>query len=217
MNANIEKHYSYPKPLCDKEAFLEAVKKHKLNVIKDENLYRHLIFYNPECSWNQWFEIVTYPKTLVYSGDMGTYVFSRVEDMFKFFRRDDLKISPSYWAQKCTSYDRDGIEEFSSEYFTARIEEWMDECEVSKETREEVKIEVLWKADEGDQIAMRAAMDFKAEDGFYFADFWEQDCNVYTYRFLWCLYAIVWGIQQYDNSKNLEWCNPKRLPNLAKK
>lgn len=193
-----EKVYDYPKPVCTKEEFLRCVKDHKIEIIKDEGVYRHIKFYSSDCSWNQWFQIVTYPDTLVYSGDMGCYVFSRTEDMLTFFRQKELKINPSYWAEKCIAHDRDGVEEFSPQYFKARIEEWMDESEVSDGTREEVKREVLWNADDGALIAMRSAIDFKSSDGFYFADFWETDCNVYTYRFLFCLYSLVWGIQQYD-------------------
>ncbi len=203
-----EKVYDYPKPACTKEQFLECVKNHKIEIIRDDSLYRHLRFANTECSWNQWFEIVTYPGTLVYSGDMGTYVFSRTEDMFKFFRQNELKISPTYWAEKCAAQDKHNpIEEFSPQYFKARIEEWMDESEVSDETREEVRHEVLWNADEGAETAMRSAMDFKAENGFQFSDFWEVDCNVYSYYFLWCNYAIVWAIQQYDTEKKKQTGN----------
>ena len=34
-----------------------------------------------------------------------------------------------------------------------------------------------------------------------FYDFWETDLEEYTFRYLWCLYAIVWGITQYDKQK----------------
>jgi hypothetical protein len=35
-------------------------------------------------------------------------------------------------------------------------------------------------------------------DGFRFYDAWEWDLRDYTYQFLWCCHAIVWGIAQYD-------------------
>ena len=35
-------------------------------------------------------------------------------------------------------------------------------------------------------------------EGFQFHDSWEWDNTSYTFRFLWCLYAITWGIRQYD-------------------
>ncbi len=35
-------------------------------------------------------------------------------------------------------------------------------------------------------------------DGFRFYDTWDWDLRDYTYQFLWCCHAIVWGIAQYD-------------------
>ena len=54
-------------------------------------------------------------------GDIGDFVFRRLNDMFEFFRDDDagkLRINPGYWAEKCTAADTrrgpddDGIREF---------------------------------------------------------------------------------------------------------
>jgi len=47
---------------------------------------------------------------------------------------------------------------------------------------------------------MRAGVEFE-HDGFRFEDFWEIDCHDYTYSFVWCCYAIAWGIQVYDAAK----------------
>jgi hypothetical protein len=69
------------------EVFLKDVEKHEMKVLLDNGLYRHLRFAaTGQYSWNQWFEIITWPGKLAYSGDMGTYVFERIEDMFEFFR-----------------------------------------------------------------------------------------------------------------------------------
>jgi|HubBroStandDraft_2_1064218.scaffolds.fasta_scaffold12081_7 predicted HAD superfamily Cof-like phosphohydrolase len=35
-------------------------------------------------------------------------------------------------------------------------------------------------------------------EGFRFRDTWEWDLTTWTYQFLWCCHAIVWGIGQYD-------------------
>jgi hypothetical protein len=32
-------------------------------------------------------------------------------------------------------------------------------------------------------------------------DLWEYDFKSYTFHYIWCLYAIVWGIRTYDLSK----------------
>lgn len=36
---------------------------------------------------------------------------------------------------------------------------------------------------------------------FEFTDFWEMDCTEYIYHFIWCCYALAWGIQMYDEAK----------------
>lgn len=43
-----------------------------------------------------------------------------------------------------------------------------------------------------------AAQEFESSDGFRFTDFWEVDSTEYTFRFIWCCYALAWGIRQYD-------------------
>ena len=84
------------------EQFLEDVKNHELTIVKNDGVFRHLKFSNPnDC--NQYFNITTSPNYLVITGDMGSLVFSRLYDMFDFFRSDDLKINPDYWAEKIQS------------------------------------------------------------------------------------------------------------------
>jgi hypothetical protein len=178
-----------------------------MQVFRDDDLYRHLRFSRTGSNANfDWFDILTWPGKLIITGDRGTYVFSRMADMFTFFRSrsepkdGSISINPRYWAEKCIAADRDGIQQFSPEYFTARINEWLDEAEVSDSIREAVKEEVLSCADEGEQRAMIAAHDFE-HDGFSFRNWWEVDCKVFTFQFLWICYAIAWGIQQYDAAK----------------
>ena len=63
---------------------------------------------------------------------------------------------------------------------------------------EEVFDLVLSFADE-EQDAYRAVHDFESSDGsFRINDFWEADLTEYTYHYVWCCYAISWGIMKYD-------------------
>lgn len=67
--------------------FERDVAEHQMQVLRDDRLYRHLLFKKPGTGCYH-FNIVTYPGTLVYTGDMGSFVFQRLEDMFEFFRSD---------------------------------------------------------------------------------------------------------------------------------
>lgn len=206
------------KRLLDSAQFLKDVSQHKMTVLMDDGLYRHLRFVSSgEPAWNQWFEIITWPGRLAYSGDMGTYVFARLDDMFEFFRADQrsydkMYINPGYWAEKLQAVDIRGsvgdYQEFSPERFTEYVqgdlEEWLRECSLDKEgerqLREAVGV-VLESADCGKEEAFRTVCNFREEIGgqtFMFHDAWEWNVSEYTRRYLWCCYALVWAIRQYD-------------------
>ena len=74
-----------------------------------------------------------------------------------------------------------------------------------KDLKEAIQDEVLDRSHDGAERAYDAAMNFQweAEDGtkFYMQDFWEHDCQDYTFHYIWVLYAIVYGIGQYNTAK----------------
>lgn len=61
-----------------KEQFLVHVREHEIKVIRDDGLHRHLRFKKQNTS-NQYFDLITWPGTICIHGDMGTFVFSRVD------------------------------------------------------------------------------------------------------------------------------------------
>ena len=202
------------------EQFLKDVAAHHVVVLRDEGLYRHVRFHNPSCSWNQWFEIMTWPHRLVYTGDMGTFVFTRLEDMFEFFRSkpgDDgeLYINTSYWAEKLLAVDRScrgrgaSETEFSIERFrklvdeevSSRIVEWDLNATAQAELRAAIKEMYLGFEEDDERGAYAALSNFSCKVGawtFKFEDAWEWNCRSFTYRFVWCCYALAWAIQKYD-------------------
>ncbi len=204
-----------------KKEFLAHVAKHEMTIEMDNGINRHIRFANPE-TINQSFQLTTWRDHLCFSGDMGTFVFSRVEDMFRFFRRDELSINTGYWHEKLHAVDRSaGSLKYSQEVFEETIkehfEDWVSDEEISKKVKaeawEEVKDEIICKS-EFECEARHTVDDFVSNYGFEITDFWEECLNEYTPRFIWCLYAIVWGIQQYD--KAIKEMNILHLP-LKKK
>lgn len=196
----------------DEAQFLKEIAQHQMTVIRDDGVYRHIRFSRPQSS-DMHFDIITWPKYLCYTGDMGTFVFLRLVDMFNFFREPDpergLAINPGYWQQKVEAADKsDGVTEYCHDKFVAAINEWVDDYindnlsddpEKAAELREAVKDEVL-SCDENEIRAHDAASSFSFE-GFKFEDFWEVDVKKFSGRFIWCCFALVWAIQQYDASK----------------
>lgn len=191
------------------ERFQETIGQHQLTIIHDDGLHRHLRCARPQSS-DRYFNITTWPGFLCISGDMGCYVFQRIEDMFAFFRNDEMGINPGYWAEKLQAGPSIAPDEISKEWvedkFRLEIKEWFDDAtedwseEDKAEAWEEVESEVLSEAD-NEWRAINAAMEFRFNDEELFQDFWEVDCKRWKTHYLWCCYAIVWAIQQYDAAK----------------
>lgn len=205
---------------CTEKRFLHDVRDHQMVVLRDDGVNRHIRFKKPG-SGDMHFDLITWPGKLCYTGDMGTYVFQRLEDMFEFFRTDrvhsnprgdtTLCINPSYWSEKliAVSGRGEGYREFDAEAFSVRVKEAFDDfvgneepdAEAAAELWQELTNEVLSCADDGEIRAIDAARNFTTTvvEGFGMDDCWEWNCKSYTYHFMWCCYALAWGIKQYDD------------------
>lgn len=207
------------------QEFLNEVREHQIIVIRDDGVNRHLRFKRPNTSCMH-FDLITWPGYLCYTGDMGTYVFRRLEDMFEFFRTDansdwlkskglTLGINLSYWGEKLEAIDRgDGFRNWSEDKFKARLREVFDQWVESE--LDPSKIDLAWESVERDVIyameyggkehAYRSAMECKINDKHPFQDFYEIDTDDYSHRFVWCCYALAWGIKSYDKNKEAATC-----------
>jgi hypothetical protein len=200
------------KTLCTEERFLKGIAGHVLTIQHDDGIYRCLRLGKPGDS-NMYFTLTTWPWHLCISGDMGTFVFNRIEDMFTFFRvaperTPGLHINPSYWGEKCEAADRrtGGMTVFSEAAFKSAVahsfkEHTFDNRVDKRECWEAIKNEVLCAENEHDAQNLISRFRFTGENGRQvdmFPDFWERDLTEYSYHYLWCCYAIAWGIKQYD-------------------
>lgn len=205
--------------------FLEDTADHTMTIENDTGVFRHLHFARGRSSIYH-FTLTTWPGHLCIGGDCGTYVFSRVHDMFRFFRMDErdfnyikgeLSINPGYWSEKLETgggYRREVHSEWSPEAFEARAQEYLDdwlegfdpEDYDDEEEAEEVKREVTESIQDLKNVscdqwdAVSAVRDFSS-DYIDLTDFFEDPCSEYRSGYIWCLYAIVWGIQMYDRQK----------------
>ena len=199
---------------CTEQRFLSDTHNHQMTIVQDNGVYRHLQFRRPD-STSYWFNIITWPGALCINGDCGTYVFSRLSDMFEFFRTDKsdfnfnrnggLSINKGYWGEKLISVCPQGkYMEFSEELFDQRIlEAARDYCEdwprsKKKEFMAAVNDEVIGAGCDGQDAAYGAARDFDFQLESPFHDFWEGGCRQFTWHYVWCCYAIAWAVRQYD-------------------
>lgn len=180
---------------------------HEMEVIRDDGVNRHLRFKRPGTMCMH-FDLLTWPGYLCYTGDMGTYVFRRLHDMFQFFRRGEnrgqYRIDLRYWAEKLEAGD--GVREWEPEKFRAEVRDFFEQHaddEWPAERRaalwQEIDEQVCAAAGDSEHHAWVALWEFE-HDGFRFQD-WERDCKVWTHRFLWCCHALEWAIDRYDSTK----------------
>jgi hypothetical protein len=154
---------------------------------------------------------------------MGTYVFSRIQDMFRFFPQkawrpgETIGINPDYWAEKLDAVDRsDGVRAFDEDRFREIVseqrKEWILEGrrhglltkEEALDLYQAIEDDVLPAAEDGEQAARAAADEFSHEVGgrtHRFEDFWENTLTTFVGRYIWACYAIAWGIAKYNASK----------------
>lgn len=204
---------------CNEERFLKDVAGHKMQILQDAGVYRHVRFKQPDTS-AMYFDLITWPGYLCYTGDMGTYVVTRIHDMFEFFCKDKencehIKINPGYWSEKVEGVDRwSPIKEFSHQKFSRVVMQdlvyWIrnNAHQTTKEERRELWDRVVDEIinAEGQQRQEIAVYEFNhcvnKEVGYFsFDDFFEHSVDEYSLRFLWCCYAIAWGIQKYYTGK----------------
>ena len=182
-----------------KTRFLKDVKSHTMSVEMDNGVHRSLKFSRDNSS-TYYFRINTWPGHLCISGDMGTYVFARLPDMFEFFRGDELRINEGYWAEKLQSISCFGskegrVKEYDEDATIANIKEMFRDRRTKKDT--EKKKEIIED--------LRGCSDTReATDKLYhhgIEDPWDYVSQKYTSYMQWSLYAIRWAIMQYDKPK----------------
>lgn len=118
---------SAPDPIA--ERFARETAKHRMTVLHDDGLYRHLRFTQMhlcnDAEWRTtngfyWFDLITWPGSLTINGDCGTYTFSRITDMFGFFR-SRYGINPQYWAEKVQGETR--VQSYSEDKFRQQVKQ----------------------------------------------------------------------------------------------
>ena len=193
--------------------FITDVRDHEMSVEHDDGVFRHLRFRKPD-AWLYHYEITTWPGHLTITGDMGTFTFARLHDMFQFF--NEPRINAGYWAEKLRATDTmGGHTSFSKEKFRAQVEEQLA-AHVERQDdafridgrmarlRRDIEHDVM---DEmySEEAAMAAVRDFYDHSGRGFTfnlDDW--DNTEYRFQFLWCLNAIRWGIEQHNAREKVD-------------
>src|SRR5699024_5275818 len=173
-------------------------------IIENDNGVHRCLYFGIKGNSNYHFRIVTWPGHLAISGDMGDFVFSRIEDMFGFFRGKCGVINTGYWCEKLKSISVfGGHEEFDWEKFYTELEDCLvnynDELDADY-VKQELAMSVIEEDEFGAVELMRNWCHEKIE-----LDWCDLPSGKkFTYQYIWCLFAIVWSINKYDSHKNNE-------------
>ena len=183
-----------------KDRFLEHVKDHSMSVELDSGLHRCIKFSRGNSSVF-YFRITTWPGHLCISGDMGTYVFARLPDMFEFFRGDELKINPGYWTEKlqsisCFGSKEGSVREFDAEGTLECVKDRLDEDEDQINKYSDQLEELANASDDNEALRIMENIDC-------LSDSWECLSAKLTFHIKWCLFAIRWAVMQYDKPKEM--------------
>jgi hypothetical protein len=207
---------------------------HTMEVILDHGTHRHLRFKRPGTSCYH-FDIVTWPGHLAISGDMGASVFSRLADMFEFFRCPDhlhesahgLYINTGYWCEKLEAndgeprkFDEDLIDAFLRNEFDAYMEfQDLDDIPRGHELAEALWEQIKEEVHRDDvRCVIEWAEDFVPDEDeehgqqfsdFRFKDMWEGAYQLedYTFHMVWRLYAVSHAVRTYDAWKAAQVSN----------
>lgn len=119
-------------------SFLKDVANHEMQLLRDDGVYRHIRFKQPG-TIDMHFDLVTWPGVLCYTGDMGTFVFTRLLDMFEFFRTDReraqrslgadqrLFVNHGYWSEKLIAVDGQRQSGSAMEFSEAKLRAYVNE------------------------------------------------------------------------------------------
>lgn len=201
------------------ESFLKDVSSHELTVNLDQGVFRDITIAKPN-TINLHYNITTRPGYLMITGDMGSFVFTRLNDMFKFFRSTDgYDINVGYWEEKLEAVDsRNGAKSFSidavKECLLDQLSDYLEgldfdhspsDCANTEEAKEAIQ-SLIGLAESDAHEFYSELRDWEPNDngGIEMDCWWEWDFKDYTPHYIWCCYAIVHAIKLYDEYKAQE-------------
>lgn len=192
---------TYPNPYAQAWAqFSASTATHRLAVLRDDGLYRHLRMAVPGTGIWSW-EVVTWPWHLYVGGDIGMgYTFSREADMLAFMDTSGYGdyhgdgsplLQADYWAEKLSPACRDSASRYSPEKFLRRVEEAIQDRTSGLDADHLIDEGWARRAREGAQEV--ADDEYEARQWLvenWFADAWEFDLKAFDHHYLLALYAI---------------------------
>ncbi|RWR30510.1 hypothetical protein D2T29_12630 [Sinirhodobacter populi] len=198
---------------CTYERFIRDVRDHAMTIELDQGVHRSILFSRPGSSACH-FRLNTWPGYLSVSGEMGSYTFFRMHDMFSFFRfagpeYDKTEhINAGYWDSKLTAVSATESREELNEAAYVDAVRLMLRSHISHMSLSKAKRVMGYVKADGlfDAVgipphdAMIALWQWQCPvTGKYpFSNVWDYRLTTQAFHLVWCMRAIQWGIKQYD-------------------
>jgi hypothetical protein len=170
-----------------KERIVNDLAEHKITPLHSHGMYRHWRCQKPG-TYNLGFDIVTWPGSLCYTGDMGDYLFQRTTDMVAFMRRSAMDYG--YAAEKCVAHDG-RLKEWREEIFRQQLKDRLKQGRTQRVMRrgafqtESVKEKIREIISEYENYGSQHC----ATKAMYESGLWDggdmPSCEDYTFHFLW--------------------------------
>jgi len=196
-----------------KHNVLRDLRHHKMTIECDTNEHRCLHFGRPGSGIYS-FRIITWPGALAIEGDCGSFTFSRLRDMFGFFRSSngEISVNLSYWAEKLVAISSpEALRVVDESLWDARVlaafkSEWAfesgDDHDKALAELTDAYTGLIGRAPASRAEAVEFATDYVCPvTDQSFADVWEWQIESFGFHFVWCAHAIVWAIKRYDLHK----------------
>ena len=169
-----------------------SFREHQLELTRDDGLFRSWRCGKPGCC-NYAFKVVTFPGTLLVTGDLGTLVVQRTDDMIDWARSAIRSLG--YFAEKVIPEitTREFSPEVTIESLQRLEEDWYN-GEMPEDMDEEVTLLIvdLKNGEIGQDEVLRRLDDAGVSDA------WELSMTCYKSRFLWQVEALKWFYSQLD-------------------
>ncbi|WP_299830740.1 hypothetical protein [uncultured Roseobacter sp.] len=192
--------------------FKSAVRNHKMTIEQDDGVFRCINFSAPDTSIYQ-FRLTTWPGHLAISGDLDDFIFTRLRDMFDFFRfagpdytRTDYP-NYDYWAEKTQAVSKHGaLTSFCENLYVKAIRRDMSQhvsgmaLSDARECVIDARIDDLFYPPHDTREAISRAQDWRCPitGNHPFGEFWDHRLEDYSFGFKFACHAVQWGIKQYD-------------------
>lgn len=198
---------AYASPHADQyRQFARQTRRHRLSVLHQDGLYRHLRVAQPDTRMWSW-DVITWPGHLTIVGDVADgFTFTRIPDMLDFFDTTDYPdldgvpyINPDYWAEKL-SYahrGRDVARTYSPDIFTEYVsfatEDAVFDGVLTESAARDLRASALWhRADEHE------ALEWLRDNGPDFdQDWWETSLRGFDHQYVIACFAIVTTVRAY--------------------